>query len=126
MAASSTVQPRSIHAHTFDNGTSFTGAGVVEFANASPGYTFAGDISASNVTISNGTFTLATAKTFTVTGANSSWSGGTITGAGTIKVNVGAALAITGATGKVLNSSLENRGSVTWTGVKPPSRRTPL
>lgn len=97
-------------AHAFGVGTSFTGAGIVEFAGASPGYTFAADVTAGDVRVTGSGINVANGKTFTWTGANSTWTAGDIAGAGKI-VNT----RTVGLTGGSLSGTFQNQGTVNWT-----------
>ena len=99
-------------AGTFNSGAT-TGALTVSSGTA----TFNAPVSAATLALSGGTLT-GTANV-TLTGASSSWTGGTYTstGAGQLVVSSGHTLTISGATQKTFGTgTLVNDGTVLWTG----------
>src|SRR5262245_33077851 len=104
---------------------SFGGVTVTSSASATvKSLTSAGTLSVTGGTFTTtnggaltGTVNVAVGTLFDITGGSFAWNAGTISGAGTFRINTGGALAIGGAGTKTLDTTtLNNLGSVTWTG----------
>jgi hypothetical protein len=97
---------------TLTTGANLTGAGVVRVAGGTLNVN--ADVAEANVAVVSGT--LGGTNTLTVSG-QMDWTGGTLAGPGTTVLGPSAALALTGASPKVLDGrTLTNTGTVTWTG----------
>jgi Domain of unknown function DUF11/PKD-like domain len=125
----------------FNSGTvtldgTFNVTGGLTFSGATVTFNAPATISAipSTVTVSSGTATFNTGETVpftnvsltggTIGGTDAmtlsgtwSWTGGTLTGTGSLAINNGASMALTGATSKSLSQrAITNAGAITWSG----------
>ena len=69
--------------------------------------------SSGNIQLSSGSF--GGSGTLTLTGANNSWSGGTISGGGSLDVAANATLTLNGVTKFLGDRTINNAGTITWT-----------
>jgi len=115
--------------HALGSGLAFVGAGTARVSGGA--VTVDGNITAQHIVVSSGVLRVnrsASAQnvelsggevggTGTLTSTGFVWTGGTMSGTGVTVIPVGATLAIRGAADKYLNArTLNNAGTVTWTG----------
>ncbi|MDB5808717.1 MAG: hypothetical protein JWN94_839 [Betaproteobacteria bacterium] len=100
--------------HTINTGTNFTGAGA--FVVASGALSLGGTATMTNLALAGGA--VGGAGTLTLTGANSTWTAGTLgAGGGTLLVSPGATLTVANTSNIFLDTfTLANQGTVTWSG----------
>jgi hypothetical protein len=101
-------------AHALQNSATLTGSGLHRVSGTSTLLTIAGAVLAENLELVTGTID----GSGTLTATNGfGWSGGTLTGAGSLVIPRGGSLSISGSAAKVLNGrTIQNSGSATWTG----------
>ncbi len=97
--------------HTFNAGVTLPGAGPVRVGGAT--LTVNSGLSTSNFEVTGGTVT--GGDTITVTGSMN-WSAGTMSGSGVTTIQSGATLTVPTGTSTLDTRTLDNSGTITWTG----------